>query len=109
MGRTLTNEYIKKGDYYELHINGSIHGNKIIKIDFDSLEQVKQYHWGIIKACRCDKVYYYAMALRGMLLHRFIMNVTDRFDIVDHKNGDTFDDRKDNLKVCSKKMLENQN
>jgi hypothetical protein len=104
MAKTLTNEYIKKGDYYELHIDGSIHGNKIIKIDNDDVEKIKKHHWCIIKCCRCNKVYYYIIS-DGLLIQRFIMNIInkDRNIVVDHKNGDTLDNRKNNLKVCSQK------
>lgn len=35
-------------------------------------------------------------------LHRFIMGVSGRGDIVDHINGDIYDNRRQNLRVCNK-------
>ena len=36
---------------------------------------------------------------RPVPLHRFILNAPSRFD-VDHKNGDSLDNRRNNLRIC---------
>ena len=36
-----------------------------------------------------------------ILLHRFIMEVEDPKLQVDHKNGNTFDNRRENLRICT--------
>lgn len=38
---------------------------------------------------------------KKVFIHRVIMSVTDRKDQVDHINGDTLDNRKQNLRVCN--------
>jgi len=40
---------------------------------------------------------------KSVLIHRFIMDVTERETMVDHRNKKTLDNRKDNLRVCSNK------
>lgn len=102
MRKKIKNEYINKGEYTELNIIGSIHGDKTVFIDNDDIEKIKEYNWTINKYSKCKKVYYYAVAKGGILLHRYIMNANNgRKTTVDHINNNTLDNRKFNLQICT--------
>lgn len=50
---------------------------------------------------RKDGKYFYAMNRKGQLLHRLIM-VPSKNDVIDHLNHDGLDNRKTNLRECSR-------
>ena len=98
------NEYILKGDFAEMHILGSKQGDKIILVDREDVDRLSQCKWMINKYKKSEKVNYYAVNKDGVLLHRFIMNATEgRKNVVDHINGNTLDNRKSNLQICSQR------
>lgn len=70
-------------------------------VDDDDYEKLAQYKWC---ASRCGNSHY-AMRKdkndKGILMHRFILNVTDRHIHVDHINHDTLDNRKINIRTCT--------
>jgi len=100
--RKILNEYIEKESFAELHIKGSIHGDKIILIDLEDLEKIKKYNWTINKFTRSKKIYYYAVTNKGLLLHRYVKGADDgRKTTVDHIDGNTLNNRKINLQICS--------
>ena len=71
-------------------------------VDEEDLERVNKHSWYLEKS----KIYgYYRSRINGKLvrLHRFILNVTDPKIQVDHINGNTLDNRKCNLRLCSAK------
>ena len=72
-------------------------------IDLDDYERVSQYHWGICKAqnyeCDSYRILYVSNNTVG-LLHRFIVNAP-KGKFVDHEDGDTFNNRKSNLRICT--------
>ena len=83
-----------------------------IAVDFDDFEKVLCLSWEVIK--RSDTYIYFRARLRGVdpetgeklykkkvYLHRYIMGITDPSVVVDHINGNTLDNRKDNLRVCT--------
>lgn len=83
-------------------------------IDEDDYDRVKDYHWfaDIIKGK--GRTYIYAAVYiqkshirNGIYLHRFLINAK-KGEFVDHKNGNTLDCRKSNLRLCSVKQ-NNQN
>lgn len=41
---------------------------------------------------------------KSVKLHRWIMNITDKNIHVDHRNGNTLDNRRDNLRLCTNKQ-----
>jgi hypothetical protein len=81
---------------------------KVALIDDDDYERISQYKWHYnkngyaIRNMRIDTNVYTAV-----YMHRFICGL-ERGDkrLVDHKNGNGLDNRKNNLRVCSK--TENQ-
>jgi hypothetical protein len=76
-------------------------------IDDDDYESVSQWKW-----CASEnhkKVYalhYFNNSETGkkemISMHRFIMGVPGNGLIVDHKNHDTLDNRKENLRICNR-------
>ena len=83
-----------------------------IAVDFDDFEKVSCLSWEVIK--RSDTYIYFRARLRGVdpetgeklykkkvYLHRYIMGITDPSVVVDHINGNTLDNRKENLRVCT--------
>ena len=66
-------------------------------VDDEDFEEVSKYKWYTHKdgyACRNDSG-------KTILLHRFLMKA-DKESLVDHKNHDKLDNRKANLRLCSK-------
>lgn len=71
-------------------------------IDEEDYERVIQHKW-----CASDSgngIFYGYRKNNGktVLLHRFIMNVSDKSIEVDHKNNNPLDNRKSNLRTCSR-------
>lgn len=76
--------------------------------DFDSLNQFKWYAKNnkaknrptdIFYACRRDKKF--RGKRKTIYMHRFLMN-PPRSRVVDHRNGNPLDNRKENLRVCTR-------
>src|SRR5882724_3552599 len=73
----------------------------ITQIDSDDLPRVGKHTW----YCSTNG---YAVRNVGILLHRVIVSAPDGSD-VDHINGDKLDNRKTNLRICSRQAnLRNQ-
>lgn len=89
----IPNEIIIKKDYALIKIKK--HNNFIFsKIDLDDIEKIKNLKWSLSKN-------YISNVKNKILLHRFIMNVSDGELWVDHINHDTFDNRKCNLRIVT--------
>jgi len=106
--KIVKNKWIEYEDYVELNIENPTHGIFNLKIDLEDYEKCRQYHWNIQHAGGEYSYKYYAYSdIKGkrILLHRFIMNVSDRKQAVDHINKDgltnEFDNRKYNLRICT--------
>lgn len=72
----------------------------VTQVDDWNYEELNKYGW---VACRTRKDGpYYARRFTGsgsIYMHRQIMGVTDKTQ-VDHKNGDTFNNLEENLRLC---------
>jgi hypothetical protein len=104
------NEYILHNDYAEIVIENSKLGTCKIQIDLEDVEKCKKYKWFIQHA---DGNYYRVCSHKkgetGVFkLHRFLMNVLNKSKKieVDHIDGNPFNNRKTNLRLCS--HIENQ-
>jgi DUF4097 and DUF4098 domain-containing protein YvlB len=106
MRKIVTNEYIEQEEYTILRITSPTHGSFDVLIDNEDVEKCKEHKWCIYinKFHRESKRdYCYAINKDGVLLHRFVMQVTDRKQFVDHIEGHTLDNRKEKLQICSNK------
>lgn len=69
-------------------------------IDAFKYEAVMEWNWNA-QWCETTKSYYAKGNHGGPLLHRFLLGVTDPKVEVDHRNGDTLDNRLENLRVST--------
>ena len=68
-------------------------------IDIDDVDRIKEYKW-YAKNCRDTSMYCTSNAVGQ--LHRFLLNLEKSDNIlVDHINGNTLDNRKSNLRLCT--------
>lgn len=76
------------------------------KIDVSDIDKVKGYRWTTIKPSKGKFIYVVSKTEKDqILLHRFIMDCPNG-KLVDHINHDTLDNRKYNLRVCTKQQNE---
>lgn len=76
-------------------------GDYQVLIDDSDFPKVKRFHWGMYK--QDDRVIIRCTTKNPeyKFLHRLLMGVTDPKLVVDHINGDTLDNRRKNLRVCT--------
>ena len=70
-------------------------------VDIEDWDRVKTHRWGLSQSAPGAAIY--AMYNRGgkwTWLHRFIVNAPDDM-VTDHANGNSLDNRKVNLRVCT--------
>lgn len=97
----MKNKYVTKGCYTEIKIN--CNGEELTAvIDTDDLSKVDSYpgSWYGFKSGNT----FYVLMVNGkesLRLHRVIMG-PEEDEVVDHENRDGLDNRKINLRVCSK-------
>lgn len=101
------NEWIDCGDYYECVLKDK-NANEVgrTKIDKDDYEKFKDYKLYMRKN---DNKGYAYFSIRGtskkVTVHRFLMGLADEKysidQVIDHINGDSLDNRKTNLRICS--------
>lgn len=65
-------------------------------IDDEDYELVSQYNWSGARSGESDHIY----AVTRLRMHRLVMNAPLGM-YVDHINGDTLDNRKENLRLCT--------
>lgn len=78
-------------------------------IDADDYELVSKYRWTVGKSNLKSRKEYLCIRTsanfgekkRAISLPKLIMGIESGGMVVDHVNGDTFDNRKQNLRVCS--------
>jgi len=90
-------------EYGIININSPTHGQFKVLIDLDDIDKCNSYTWSMLKSVSGkNKEYmaYYATNYEIGLLHRFIMEASKDI-IIDHKDGNTLDDRKFNLRECT--------
>lgn len=96
MAKRVPNKYVFKDDHVELIITNSKGSIFTILIDKDSYELVKDRTWCV----KTDDGYVYN-SHSSTYLHRLVLDVEKEFD-VDHINQNKLDNRKCNLRKCTK-------
>ena len=87
-----------------LTINSKTHGIHDVLIDDDDYEKIKDYKWNVLK--KSNGIYIICTARTAdrkrhtLRMQRVIMNCNSGMD-VDHVNGNTLDNRKSNLRICT--------
>ena len=87
-------------------LESSKFGNKECIIDTEDYDKIKKYRWWISKKKKDHTFYvmahiYYGKERLKKKLHRIILNIDDSKILVDHKNFDGLDNRKNNLRSCT--------
>jgi len=86
----------------ELSVGGRKGKGLKFKIDDEDFERVSQYSWSA-SITGNNKIYLHAMVEgKSARLHRFIMNAPSDKE-VDHINGNSLDNTRNNLRLCTKK------
>jgi len=88
----------------EIKIYSKTHGEKKVLVDEEDYELIKNYNWYIAKTSGSKfyvKAHSHVEKNKRIFvhMHRLIMN-SPECKSVDHINGDTLDNRKNNLRVC---------
>lgn len=86
------NTYDLSGEY---GIGYTSKGEKFY-FDLEDYDKIKDYCW-----CMSDKKKYVSNSRFGIRMHRLIMDCNDENLVVDHINHITYDNRKENLRICT--------
>lgn len=75
-------------------------------IDSADFKKVNKYNWYVFSTGKASKKQYVYTTINNkewLYLHRYIMDA-EKGKEVDHKNGNTLDNRKSNLRICNRKQ-----
>lgn len=86
-------------------INSETHGSHNVLLDDEDYEKLKSFRWRVLK----DGNTYYAVRSykigiknwKSIKMHREIMGVTDRKELIDHKDHNGLNNQKLNLRKCT--------
>lgn len=87
----------------KMHGKYATDGREYAKVDDEDYDSVNVYTWRVHRYKSKMKYRYYARAFikgKQVRLHRFILNLPS--EEVDHKNHDTLDNRRDNLRIATR-------
>ncbi|HMV77337.1 MAG TPA: hypothetical protein PL048_16910 [Leptospiraceae bacterium] len=84
---------------------------KVALVDDEDYARLNEYRWYINENAEKTKLYAMRSKLKEenlpgtkVYMHRFILNVKDKSVAVKHKNGNTLDNRRDNLYSTKRKL-----
>ena len=94
------NEIVENEDYAEIILYDKNNNEKArAKIDKEDIDKIKNYKWNF------NRYVYTSINNKNISLHRIITNSVNEVDKynnpIDHINGDTLDNRKSNLRICT--------
>ena len=72
------------------------------KVDDEDFERLIKHKWCVVKKRTGSNIYaQMQVGKKKYSLHRFILGLTDPQVLVDHINGDSLDNRRENLRACT--------
>lgn len=71
-------------------------------VDPEDYSLLIQNKWSVYYKPSCNR--WYAQNKKNGLLHRYLLGITDPNVLVYHKNGNTLDNRRENLEVISREI-----
>lgn len=92
------NEIVELDDHAVMTIVSETHGEFKVKIDLEDVKKTQLLKWVINTG---NRGMHYVFNNKGLLLHRYLMNAPSGKD-VDHIYGDTMDNRKSQMRICSR-------
>lgn len=99
-----------KDKYAELVIISKKWGEHIALISKEDIEKVSNFTWQLKYTFRKNESFYVVSSqsnnLKEIKLHRFILDCPDNM-VVDHINGNTLDNRRENLRITTYKINAN--
>lgn len=90
----------------EIPVNTSLTSQNVTLIDDEDYSLVSQYKWGVSGIRKNGRLWLYvqgwsyALRQKHVYLHRLILGAK-KGQVVDHINGDRFDNRRSNLRICT--------
>lgn len=95
------NKYIIKASCIEMIINSKTHGLHKVLLSHNDYDIVKNYKWSLTPRYNKSKgKYFYVQNAKKGTLHRFLCPPETGM-VVDHINGNTLDNRRENLRVIT--------
>jgi hypothetical protein len=107
IGDKKTNEIISQTeDITIFFIESESYGSKECIVDTEDWVKINKCMWHLVKSLQSGSYYAYRNKWvngknKSIPLHRILLNLTDSKIFVDHKNLDTLDNRKINLRECN--------
>jgi hypothetical protein len=89
----------------EIVVHSKKHGNVVALVDDEDFEMLSKFHWwrgGNRKQYAYQSNSIGNRRYRHKAMHRMIMGYPDSF--IDHRDGNGFDNRKENLRLCTQRQ-----
>jgi hypothetical protein len=100
------NDIVLQENYAIIKIKNNLYGDFDCLIDKEDVKKIKDLFWNIRYDKRHPKCTPYVESHpmgKRLHLHRFIMNCPDDM-VIDHINGNSLDNRKENLRICTQQI-----
>ena len=92
----MRNDFQVKDTHLEIYIHSKKHGELIVLADFQDIILLAPHRWYADKT----RTLTYIKSSTGGRMSRLITDCPDGY-LVDHKNRNTLDNRRENLRICT--------
>lgn len=101
---------MKKIFLYEGRYTSRRQTDLFVIVDDEDFEQLNKYEWGLMKIYHTENKIFYARryewnaqkrTLKAILMHRTILNISDKGQKGDHKDGNGLNNQRSNLRIAT--------